>query len=60
MEDKNPCNGECWKICPSTDDCLACFRTRNEINRWWNMSSKEKQEVLRKLNQRRGGDRPSI
>lgn len=56
MEVENPCNGKCWKICHTSGDCLECLRTRNEINGWWDMTSEQKREVLRKIEQRRGGD----
>jgi hypothetical protein len=43
----SPCIGVC---CPDEKDiCMGCFRSMEEITRWWDMSNEEKMELLKIL-----------
>lgn len=47
----SPCVGIC---CPDQNDvCMGCFRTMDEITRWWDMSSTEKKQLLLELESRK-------
>ena len=48
----------CIKVCRMVgagehEYCLGCRRTRDEIARWWTMSSDEQQELVRQLADRK-------
>jgi predicted Fe-S protein YdhL (DUF1289 family) len=46
----SPCVGIC---CPDENDrCMGCFRTTEEITRWWNMTNNEKLDLLKELKHR--------
>lgn len=48
----SPCVGIC---CPDAEDiCMGCFRTTEEISRWWDMSHEEKWALLEVLKERAG------
>jgi len=44
----------CVSICAlnSDDVCVGCYRTGDEITRWWGMDNAEKQETLGKVKER--------
>jgi predicted Fe-S protein YdhL (DUF1289 family) len=44
MEVKSPCNGVCRLNIFNI--CKGCKRTREEISRWYVMSSAEKQQIV--------------
>jgi len=48
----SPCNNECI-IDPVTHFCKGCFRTMEEIIRWSFISSKEQNEILQKVENRK-------
>ncbi len=43
---ESPCIGYCYNIDLEDSVCLGCFRTIDEIGKWWNMTDKEKRKVL--------------
>jgi uncharacterized protein len=43
MEVKSPCNGIC--TLDVEDICKGCRRTKDEISRWYILSSSEKQQI---------------
>ena len=43
MDVKSPCNGIC--TLDVEDICKGCRRTKDEISRWYILSSSEKQQV---------------
>ena len=36
----------------ATGLCLGCYRTLEEIERWWDLGNAQKQEVVQKASQR--------
>ncbi|MFT5718660.1 MAG: putative Fe-S protein YdhL (DUF1289 family) [Oleiphilaceae bacterium] len=44
----------CVSICAlnADDMCVGCYRTGDEITRWWGMESSEKQQILDKVKER--------
>ena len=44
----------CVSICAlnSDDVCVGCYRTGDEITRWWGMDNAEKQQILEKVKER--------
>ena len=51
-EPPSPCTGIC-QLNPSTELCDGCFRSAAEIERWWDLSPKEKRQLLDELEGRR-------
>ena len=48
----SPCVNVC-QIDPQTGYCMGCMRTIDEIADWLEMTNKEKQQVLDRLEQRK-------
>ena len=44
----------CVSICAldADDMCVGCYRTGDEITRWWGMNTAEKQQILEKVKER--------
>jgi predicted Fe-S protein YdhL (DUF1289 family) len=44
----------CVSICALNEDdvCVGCYRTGDEITRWWGMDNSEKRQVLAKVKER--------
>jgi predicted Fe-S protein YdhL (DUF1289 family) len=44
----------CVSICAlnSDDVCVGCYRTGDEITRWWGMENAEKKQILEKVKER--------
>lgn len=44
----------CVSICAldADDMCVGCYRTGDEITRWWGMDNTEKQKILDKASER--------
>jgi len=44
----------CVSICALNEDdvCVGCYRTGDEISRWWEMENNEKQQILDKAQER--------
>jgi predicted Fe-S protein YdhL (DUF1289 family) len=49
----SPCIGQCYDVDMKKEQCLACFRTFDEIATWWDMSPEETTEKLKELKKRR-------
>ncbi|PXF29480.1 hypothetical protein WH50_20230 [Pokkaliibacter plantistimulans] len=47
----------CISVCElnAQNVCIGCWRTLDEISRWWDMSNNEKREVLQKADARSAG-----
>jgi predicted Fe-S protein YdhL (DUF1289 family) len=54
-EIQSPCIGVCT-MSESTNLCLGCYRTIDEIRHWWEMSAGQKREVLALVEQRQIAD----
>lgn len=54
----DPCIGQCYDVDLKKQQCLACFRTFDEIANWWNLNPEEKTEALKELKRRRKKGRP--
>ena len=52
MKLPSPCISIC-QIDPATQNCMGCYRTRQEIARWPAMSADEQHDLLQRLKQRR-------
>jgi len=52
MKLPSPCISIC-QIDPVTQNCMGCYRTRQEIARWPAMSADEQHNLLQTLKQRR-------
>ena len=54
MSELNDIPSPCVSICAlNTDDvCVGCYRTGDEITRWWGMDNTEKQQTLNLAKQR--------
>lgn len=52
----SPCIRQCNRIDFEKEICLGCFRTMDEIGAWWNLSDADKEKILKRIAQRRGGD----
>jgi len=50
----NEISSPCVSICAldADDVCVGCYRTGDEITRWWGMDNTEKQQVLGLAKQR--------
>ena len=49
-EIKSPCVGLCYYN--REGFCVGCYRTSDEITKWWDMSNKEKLETLANIKKR--------
>ncbi len=49
---QSPCTNNCF-VPHGTDICLGCFRSIKEIIDWINLTDYEKNEVLKKIDQRK-------
>jgi predicted Fe-S protein YdhL (DUF1289 family) len=51
---ENEVTSPCVSICAlDVDDvCVGCYRTGEEISRWWSMGNEEKKEILELAKQR--------
>ena len=47
----SPCKSDCY-IDQQTNLCRGCFRTIDEIIRWANLSTEEKEKILQKIKTR--------
>ncbi|MDH2436056.1 DUF1289 domain-containing protein [Pokkaliibacter sp. MBI-7] len=47
----------CISVCElnAQNVCIGCWRTLEEISRWWDMNNDEKREVLQKADARSAG-----
>ncbi len=52
MKLPSPCISIC-QIDPVSQNCMGCYRTRQEIARWPAMTADEQHELLQNLKQRR-------
>lgn len=52
MKLPSPCISIC-QIDPVSQNCIGCYRTRQEIARWPAMTADEQHELLQNLKQRR-------
>lgn len=52
MKLPSPCISIC-QIDPVTENCMGCYRTRQEIARWPAMNAAEQRDLLQTLKQRR-------
>ena len=52
--DLNEISSPCVSICALDEDdvCVGCYRTGDEITRWWEMDGPEKQKTLDLAKQR--------
>lgn len=50
---RSPCIGQCWRINREVELCGGCYRTIDEIQRWWKMDPEEKSKALEKCEKRR-------
>ena len=53
-EVKSPCIDVC-QMDPTTDLCVGCLRTRDEIRAWRGASGDERLEILENIEQRKIG-----
>lgn len=53
-QDVNEIPSPCVSICALNDEdvCVGCYRTGDEITRWWGMENAEKQQTLDKAKER--------
>ncbi|MBS3945721.1 MAG: DUF1289 domain-containing protein [Melioribacter sp.] len=49
---QSPCTNNCF-VPPGTDICMGCFRSIKEIIDWINLTDNERNEVLKKIDQRK-------
>jgi predicted Fe-S protein YdhL (DUF1289 family) len=49
---RSPCTNNCF-VPPGTDLCTGCYRTIKEIIDWINLTEKERNEVLEKIDKRK-------
>ena len=50
-QDVNEISSPCVSICAMNEDdvCVGCYRTGDEITRWWGMNNAEKIQTLEKV-----------
>jgi len=49
----SPCVGIC---CPDGNDiCMGCFRSTEEISKWWDMTNDEKRKLIEEIKVRAAG-----
>ncbi|MFT7185728.1 MAG: putative Fe-S protein YdhL (DUF1289 family) [Pseudohongiellaceae bacterium] len=53
-KDSEEISSPCVSICAlnADDICVGCYRTGDEITRWWAMENSEKQQTLDKVKER--------
>jgi len=53
-QDVNEISSPCVSICAMNADdvCVGCYRTGDEITRWWGMNNAEKIQTLEKVKDR--------
>jgi len=53
-QDVNEISSPCVSICAinADDVCVGCYRTGDEITRWWGMNNAEKIQTLEKVKER--------
>lgn len=49
---QSPCTNNCF-VPPGKDICLGCFRSIKEIIDWINLTDNERNEVLKKIDERK-------
>lgn len=49
---QSPCTNNCF-VPPGTEICIGCFRSIKEIIDWINLTDYERNEVLKKIEQRK-------